>query len=153
MTEKRELYDIEDAISDDINEGGSSSSRPEVIEIKDASLKIAETLVPQVGSDDSFLREGRVDTRRFTNVSEKQVWWLSWFDIIPPEYGGGFSRMFCDSFRNHRYSVNAENKRIAVGMTQAITGASRQKKDDTKRSLLDKILRRKKEPELYEVDG
>ena len=150
MTEEKELYDIEDTISSDIN-ASSSASKPEVIEIRDAGSKIAEQLVPQIGSDDSFLREGKVDTRRFTNIRDRDVWWLSWFDIMMPEYGGGYSKAFCDSFRNHRYSVNAENKKLAIGMTQAITGASRAKKDDTKRSILDRILRRKKEPELYDV--
>lgn len=147
-----ELFDIDDAISKDIGEGVISSEK-EIIEIRDATTEVAKVLVPQFGSDDEYLQKGKIDTRRFSNITERDVWWLAWFDNIPPEYGGIFSSQYCDSYRNHRYSVEAEHKKLSIGITGAVSGQQRKSKDDVKRSMLDKVLgRNKQEQDLYDVN-
>lgn len=149
--ESEELFDIDESISRDI-ESGESASEKGVIEIRDASTEVAKVLVPEFGSDDNFTREGKIDTRRFGNIQELDVWWLSWFDIIPKEYGGGYAQQYCDSYRNHRYGVNGEHKKLSIGMTGAVSGQNKQTKESAKRSLLDKVLgRNKEENELFDV--
>lgn len=156
--EKDKLYDYEDgfvdlsdevtgAITDDIQQDKGS----EIIELRDASTKVAEVLVPQFGSDDEFLEEGKIDTRRFTNLEPQDVIWCSWFSLVPKKYGGGYSSDFVDEYRNHRYSIGGENKRLSIGITQAVTGGAGKQRKEEKRSLLDRILGRKKEPEFVDV--
>lgn len=122
-----EVFDIIDAVSEDIN---SNTSDKQIIEIRDAQTEIAKVLVPQWGSDPNLISEGKIDTRRFTNLSELDILWLSWFETLPLEYGGGWARQFADQIRNHAYSIDAQHKKLLIGFQQAVSG---EKKKDGKR--------------------
>lgn len=147
-----EYVTITEQVSSAISEDLTGGSKAEIIEIKDASTISAEVLVPQMGSDKKDLIEGKIDTRRWSNLYEEDVLWLSWFSLIPRQYGGEWSKAFCDEYRNHRYSVHGENKKLAVNMQQAVTGGKDTKKDKAKRSLMDKILGRKKDVEYVDLE-
>ncbi len=149
--DEQEYYVIDEVVSA-IGEDISKGDKPEIIEIRDSTTEISKTLVPQFGSDQTDLADGKIDTRRFTNIYEEDVVWLSWFSIKRPEEGGNWCKQYCDSYRNHRYSVNGENKKLSIGITQAISGSDRKARTEQKRSLIDRILRRKPKEEYYDIE-
>ncbi len=160
MTEEAEkseedgLYPISEDVQDQISEDVKGGEGVQRIILEDASSSSAKILVPQMGTDRDMLAEGKYDSRRFTNIGEVDIIWLSWFDTLPDKFGGGWARKWADSFRNHSYSLNGENKKLVVAMQAAISGGKDKmpkKKDD--RNLIQKyVTQRGKEPEeLYDI--
>lgn len=121
------------------DENKQRSAKPQTMIIEDASSVSAKILVPQLGTDKKKLAKGEVDTRRFTNITEIDTIWLTWFELVPKEYGGEYSRAFCDQYRNHRYSVNGENKKLSVDMVRAITGDKEKESKPKKKGLLERF--------------
>lgn len=144
------ISELIDEISDDLKDKGDT----QIIEIRDGVTETAKMLVPQMGSNRQTLNEGKIDDRRFTNLTELDVLWLSWFSIVPDEYGGEFSRRFCDMFRNHAYSIEAQHKKLIVAYQGAVSGAKSNERKRDNRSFVEKHLtQRKKKPEdeYYDV--
>lgn len=140
-----EVFDIIDAVSEDIN---TNAGDKQVIEIRDAQTEIAKVLVPQWGSDPNVIAEGRIDNRRFTNISDLDTLWLSWFETIPDEYGGQWARSFADQIRNHAYSVNAQHKKLLIGFQQAVSGERKKDGKRDNRTFVEKHLtKRNKKPD------
>jgi len=147
----KEEFNIIDSILDDI-EGNSGDKQ--VIEIRDAQTEIAKVLVPQWGSDPNFISEGRIDNRRFTNLTEIDAIWMSWFSLLPKEYGGIWASDFADEMRNHLYSVGAQHKKLLIGFQQAVSGDKKKEGKTDNRTFIEKHLTRrnqKVEDELYDV--
>lgn len=154
MSEEENLFSVSDEVADLITEEVQGGQGTQTIVYQDAASESARVLVPQMGTDRSDLEEGKFDTRRFTNITEVDIIWLSWFDTLPDKYGGQWARAWAEAYRNHSYSVDGENKKLVVAMQQAVSGgrdASPKKKDD--RSWIQKnVTQRNKEPEeLFDV--
>jgi len=131
-----------------------SGSKTEVYEIKDASSESAKVLVPQIGSDQSWLMEGRNDYRRFTHIKPLDVLWLSWFSNKRKEQGGRWCEKFIEAFCNFCYSINGENKKLVIAMQQAIKGEAKEKEKKDDRSFIQRHFTqrgKKPEKEYYEV--
>lgn len=147
-----EVFDIVDVVSEDMS---NNTGDKQVIEIRDAQTEIAKVLVPQWGSDPNVIAEGRIDNRRFTNLSEIDALWMSWFETLPNEYGGGWARQFADQMRNHLYSINAQHKKLLIGFQQAVSGEKKKDGRSDNRTFIEKHLtkRNKKsdDEEYYDV--
>lgn len=149
------LYSISDELTDQISEEVKDGSGTQRIVFQDAASESARVLVPQMGTDHNDLAEGKYDTRRFTNIDYVDVIWLSWFDTLPDKFGGQWARAWAESYRNHAYSVNGENKKLVVQMQQAVSGGKDKdmKKKDQRSWLQRNLTQRNKEPEeLYDIE-
>lgn len=138
----KEFISEQGQIVNDPNQGGNDIKPTKMI-IEDASSVSAKVLVPQLGTDRNQLAKGEVDVRRFTNVTEVDVIWLTWFSNIPKQYGGGFAKDFCMEYANWRYSVGGENKKLTVKMVEAISGAKSEDKKPKKKGVLERLGLRK----------
>jgi len=135
---------IRDFISEQgeiVNGRGNNRNEPKPTRMifEDASSVSAKILVPQLGTDRKQLAKGEVDVRRFTNISEIDVLWLSWFSRIEDQYGGEWSKGFCHEYANWRYSVGGENKKLTVKMVEAISGVKSEDKPKTKQGVLERL--------------
>jgi len=140
-----EYFPLEDAISGVVKKGDETST---TIKIVDAGSESAKVLVPQYGSDEDWLREGKIDVRRFSHIDEIDPYWCSYFRLIPKEQGGEWASNFVTEYLNHMYSVDGRHKRLGVDMQKAVSGKETQPKDKKKRSLTDKLLGRNKDDEF-----
>jgi len=113
--------------------------KPTRLIVEDASSVSAKILVPQLGSDRKSLAKGEVDVRRFTNIPEVDVIWLNWFMNLPKQYGGDWASKFCENHMNLRYSVNGENKKLAVEMVRALAGDKEEKQEPKKKGILQRL--------------
>ena len=123
--------------------GGGAGSQHFTIE--DAATISARTLVPQLGSDKAMLAKGKVDVRRFSNICEIDVIWLTWFMNIPKQNGGDYASLYCENYLNLRYSVGGENKRLVVDMQKAISGLQEIDAPPKKKGILERLGLRKSE--------
>ena len=152
--EEPELFPISEDVQDQISEDVKGAEGTQTIVYQDAVSESAKILVPQMGTDRNLLEEGKYDTRRFTNISEVDIIWLSWFDTLPLKFGGGWARQWAESYRNHAYSVNGENKKLVVAMQAAVSGSKEnmpKKKDDRSWIQRNVTQRGKEAEELYDV--
>lgn len=152
--EEKGLFSITDEVTDKITDDVQSGSGTQTIIYHDAVSESAKILVPQMGTDRSLLAEGKYDSRRFTNISPVEKLWLTWFDNVPDEFGGEWARDWADSYRNHAYSVDGENKKLVVAMQQAVSGGrdAAPKKKDERNWVQRNLTQRGKEPEeLYDI--
>lgn len=125
------------------NQGGGAGSQH--LTIEDAAAISARTLVPQLGSDKAMLAKGKVDVRRFSNIGEIDVIWLTWFMNVPKQNGGDYASQYCENYLNLRYSVGGENKRLVVDMQKAISGLQEMDKPPKKKGILERLGLRKGE--------
>lgn len=154
-SEKNGFFSVSEEMQDQISEDVKGGQETQTIVFQDAVSESAKILVPQMGTDQNELAEGKYDTRRFTNISLVDVIWLSWFDTLPDKYGGEWSRKWADSYRNHAYSVDGENKKLVVAMQQAVSGGKDKsiKKKDERTFIQKHLTQRNKEPEeLYDIE-
>lgn len=151
----KELFRLTNEIQEAITQDIGAGEKQQVLKIEDASSETARILVGQFGSDPDKLREGIIDVRRFTNISLIDTLWLSWFMNKSINKGGRFARKFCMEYINLCYSINAQNKKIIVGLQQAVTGTGRSTdKQKDKRNFIERHLtKRNQEPdELFNVE-
>lgn len=135
---------IDDLLSD--SKGGKAQSS--VITIKDASSVTAGILAPEMGSDDSWKREGKIDWRRFGHISDLDPWWMGYFLLKDKYQGGNWSKEYAELIGNLNFSIGGRHKKLAVGMQRAVSGKGEESKKPKKdRSVLDKILGRNKPKE------
>ena len=133
---------IDELLSD--SKGGKAQST--IIEIKDASTITAQVLVPEMGSDDDWKREGKIDWRRFGHISELDPFWMGHFLLKKKYQGGNYSKGYAEQIGNLNYSIGGRHKKLAVGMQRAVSGKGEEPKKPKKdRSMLDKLFRRNKE--------
>jgi len=140
MTE-REYFPL-DVISEATKKGDETLTK---IVIEDASSKSAEKLVGNYGSDEEWIREGKIDFRRFTHIDHVDPYWMSYFRLIEPERGGNWTSKFVEEYANFMYSVDGRHKKLGVDMQKAVSGKESQPKDKKKRSFTDRILGRNKD--------
>lgn len=149
------LFTVSSDLADKISEEVQTGQGTQTIIYKDAASESAKVLVPQIGTDTGLLAAGRYDTRRMTNISIVDVLWLSWFDTLPLKFGGGWAGKWADSYRNHSYSVDGENKKLVVAMQQAVSGGRDRtpKKKDDRNWIQRNVTERGKVPEeLYDIE-
>ena len=139
--------DVMDELLSDSKAGKPQST---IIEIKDASTVTASVLAPEMGSDDSWKRKGKIDWRRYGHISDLDPWWMGYFLMKPKYQGGNWSSEYAELIGNLNFSVGGRHKKLAVGMQRAVSGKGDESKKPKKdRSMLDKILgRNKEEPEI-----
>jgi len=133
MSERNELInqivDLKTGLIEDTKEDEDTKSQN--ISINDSETEAVKILLPNYSSDDEYLREGKVDIRRFTNVDPVDVYWLSWFSLIEDQYGGEWANDWCQMWMNIRDSVNGEHKKLGINAIEALgtKGDKTQKKD------------------------
>ena len=156
IQETEEYVDLSDEVEDAIQTDIQSGDNVHQVTMIDAASESAKVLVPQMGTDTNLLREGKYDVRRFSDIREVDVVWLTWFSNIPEQYGGGYAKAFCNAYLNHRYSVDGKNKKLVVQMQQAVSGSRTRKEAKDERSWIQRnITRRNQAPstddDLYDV--
>ena len=140
-----------DVIDDLLSDSKGDKAQSTVITIKDASSVTAGILAPEMGSDDDWKREGKIDWRRFGHISELDPWWMAYFLKKNKYQGGNWSKDYAELVGNLNFSVGGRHKKLAVGMQRAVSGkADESKKPKKDRSMLDKILGRNKPTEEEE---
>ena len=142
MTEP-EYFPLE-TLTDVMKKGEETST---TIKIVDAGSESARILIPQYGSDDEWLRQGKIDYRRFSHLDSIDPYWCSFFRLIPKEQGGGWASDFVEEYANWMYSVDGRHKKLGVDMQKAVSGKESQPKEKKKRSLTDRLLGRNKDVE------
>jgi len=144
---EREYYAL-DAI-DSIIQGTKGDAPTEtVFKIEDAGSKVAEILVPEMGSDADFQREGKVDWRRFGHISDVDPYWMQYFLQKPKFRGGNYTAKYVEGVGNLLFSVEDRHKKLAVSMQQASSGnRSQAEQPKKKRGIVDKLLGRNKDPD------
>ena len=140
-----------DLVSGEIIKGSITSSKSDAqhITISDAQSEIGKILVREFGSDLEYKQEGKVDTRRFSNYSKVDVYWMMFFENIPDTMGGRYSKKVCDDFRNLNYSVGGSHKKHVISFQDSL-GGTKDKKDkvrDSRSWIQRNITQRGKEPE------
>lgn len=124
--------------------GGAGKSQN--ITINDAQSEVGKILVKEFGSDLEYKQEGRVDVRRFSNISSIDVFWLMYFQNIDDLKGGQFARSICQEFLNTRYSVNAGHKKTVISFQESLnSGRSTEPKKDS-RNLIQKYVTQRGKP-------
>lgn len=133
-----------DILSDVTKKGDETST---TIKIIDAGSETARVLVPQYGSDQEWLREGKIDYRRFTHIDPVDPYWCAYFRLIEKERGGGWATKFVEEYANFMYSVDGRHKKLGIDMQKAVSGKEVLPDKKKKRSLTDRLLGRNKEEE------
>lgn len=135
--------DTIDAIIKGTEKGNAGST---TIRLEDANTESARVLIPELGSDDEFKREGRVDWRRFGHNSELDPYWMAHFTLKSKYRGGRYSKSFVEQIGNLNYSINGRHKKITVDMQGAVSGKSDTREEPKKkRGIMDRLLGRNKE--------
>lgn len=124
---------------------GVGSALSSNVTLVDASYRSAEILIPNLGSDEEYLIEGKVDVRRFSDIELIDVIWLNWFMNIPDKYGGEYARDWSYNFLNLMYSVKGKHKKIVVNMQNAISGLPEPKKKEKDKGFFSRFRRNKDE--------
>jgi len=140
---EREVIDL--LTGDLFKDSTKTSNKDQNIIIKDAISETARILVQEYGSDIEYKQEGKVDVRRFSNISTIDVFWLMYFQNIEDSVGGAYSKKACESFLNNRYSVNAQHKKIGIDFQNSLSGDKKEIPKD-KRNFLQKYLTERGSP-------
>jgi len=80
---------------------------------------VAQALAPQLGSDIVVLREGKVDMRRFSIISEKEARAISYFFIRGYVHKVRFWRHYVENFLNLAVSVGGVGRKQLIEMQRA----------------------------------
>ncbi len=137
-----------DLVSGEVVKQSSSSGvgKSQNITINDAQSEVGKILVKEFGSDLEFKQAGKVDVRRFSNISSIDVFWLMYFQNIDDLKGGEFARNICQEFLNTRYSVNSGHKKVVISFQESLnSGKSREPVKDN-RNLIQKYVTQRGKP-------
>jgi hypothetical protein len=146
---EREIVDL---LSGEIfKETGKSSGKEQNIIIRDAISETAKILVQEYGSDIKYKQKGEVDVRRFSNISQLDVYWLMYFQNIEDAVGGVYSKNICESFLNNRYSVNAQHKKLGIDFQNSLSGDKKENPKD-KRNFLQKYVTERGKPRYEDAE-
>jgi len=99
-------------------------------------------LIPNFGSDRDYLEEGKVDVRRFSDISEVDVFWLTYFMEIDDDLGGEYTKKFCNNYLNLRYSVKGKHKKQTINMQNAVRGMGDDEEEDSRNWLQRNVTQR-----------
>lgn len=143
----KEYYPLE--VIDDILSGSKDDSPTStLIKIEDASSETSRILVPEMGSDEEYKVEGKVDWRRFGHTKPIDPFWMAHFLLVPKYQGGDYSSKLVNHIGNLNYSIGGEHKKLSVDMQKAVSGKGElSQQPKKKRSMIDRILGRNKEYE------
>ena len=148
MGDKEKQYYPLETIDDIIQGSKAGMGTSTTVRIEDASSKTAEILVPELGSDDEWKREGKIDWRRFGHIDIVDPYWMAHFRLIDKYQGGVYATKFVEEFANLNFSVNGRHKKLTVDMQKAVSGKqSQDKSPKKKRGIMDKLLGRNKDTE------
>jgi len=126
----------------------SNPNKSQNITINDAQSEVGKILVKEFGSDLEFKQEGKVDVRRFSNISSLDVFWLMYFQNIDDLKGGVYAKQICADFLNTRYSVNAGHKKFTINFQESLNSGKASDKGKDKRNFIEKHLtKRNQTPE------
>ncbi len=145
--QEKEYYPL-DVIGDIIQGTKDDGSSSTTIKIEDASSRTAELLAPELGSDDAWKREGKIDWRRFGHIDIVDPYWMAHFLLLDKYDGGGYSKEFVEQFANLNFGVNGRHKKLSVDMQKAVSGRTDPSKSPKKkRGIMDRLLGRNKNEE------
>jgi hypothetical protein len=116
------------------------------ITINDASSEIGKILVHEFGSDISHKEKGTVDVRRFSNVSQLDVYWLMYFMNLPKQKGGEYAREICEEYMNVRYSVGGQHKKTVIDFQDSLSNNRGNAEPKDKRNFIQKHFTHRGEP-------
>ncbi len=139
-----------DLVSGEVVKQSSSSGvgKSQNITINDAQSEVGKILVKEFGSDLEFKQAGKVDVRRFSNISTIDVFWLMYFSNIADLKGGERANDICQEFLNMRYSVNSGHKKVVISFQESLNSGRSKEPVKDKRSLIQKyVTQRGKQPE------
>ena len=128
----------------------SQSSKHQNITINDASSAVGKILVKEFGSDLEFKKDGRVDNRKFSNISSIDVFWLMYFGNVPDLKGGEYARRICNSFLANRFSVGGGHKKKTVEFQESLGGQSDSTPQKDNRNVIQKYITQRGKPDYGE---
>ncbi len=137
-----------DLVSGEVVKQSSSSGvgKSQNITINDAQSEVGKILVKEFGSDLEFKQAGKVDVRRFSNISSLDVFWLMYFQNIDDLKGGVFARTICQEFLNTRYSVNSGHKKVVISFQESLNSGRSKEPVKDKRNLIQKYVTQRGKP-------
>jgi hypothetical protein len=148
MSERQELInqivDLKTGLIEDTKEEETSSNQN--ISIYDSEAEAVKILLPNYSSDKEFLEYGKVDIRRFSNVGEIDVYWLSWFSLIEDQYGGEWANNWCQMWMNIRDSVGGEHKKLGISAIEALGEKADKTQKKDLRSAIKKYITQRGKP-------
>lgn len=118
----------------------SNPNKSQNITINDAQSEVGKILVKEYGSDLEFKQEGRVDVRRFSNISSIDVFWLMYFSNIDDLKGGEYAKRICQEFLNNRYSVNSGHKKLVIDFQESLNSGKTKQSPKDKRNIIQKYV-------------
>ena len=128
----------------------SQSSKHQNITINDASSAVGKILVKEFGSDLEFKSEGKVDNRKFSNISSIDVFWLMYFGNVPDLKGGAYAKKICDSFLATRFSVGASHKKSTINFQESLGSQQDNTPQKDKRNVIQKYITQRGKPSYEE---
>lgn len=142
---EKEYYKL-NSVNDILSGARNNQPQSTTIRIEDANTETARALVPQMGSDDEWLTEGKIDWRRFSHLDDVDPLWIPYFMLIPKYQGGSYTKQYAELYANLMYSVNGRHKKSVVDMQKAVSGkADTPTQPKKNRSFLDKVLGKNKD--------
>jgi len=128
----------------------NQSSKHQDITINDASSEVGKILVKEFGSDLEYKSQGKVDNRKFSNISSVDVFWLMFFSNVPDLKGGEYAKRICDTFLATRFSVGGGHKKTTVNFQESLGNQrdSTPKKDS--RNAIQKYITERGKPRYEE---
>ncbi len=137
-----------DLVSGEVVKQSSSGGvgKSQNITINDAQSEVGKILVKEFGSDLEFKSQGRVDVRRFSNISSTDVFWLMYFGNIDALKGGVFANDICQEFLNTRYSVNSGHKKVVISFQESLNSGRSKEPVKDKRNIIQKYVTQRGKP-------
>ena len=137
-----------DLVSGEVVKQSSSSggAKSQNITINDAQSEVGKILVKEFGSDLEFKQAGKVDVRRFSNISSIDVFWLMYFSNIAELKGGRYANDMCQAFLNHRYSVNSGHKKVVIDFQESLNSGKTKEPTKDKRNFIQKYVTKRGQP-------
>ncbi|MBD3195779.1 MAG: hypothetical protein GF317_12025 [Candidatus Lokiarchaeota archaeon] len=128
------------------DESKPSKSQNQNITINDATSEIGKILVHEFGSDIDFKETGKVDVRRFTNISSLDKYWLIYFLNLPDRKGGKYAREICEEYMNVCYGVGGEHKKTVISFQNSLNNNRGSNEPKDKRNFIQKHITHRGEP-------
>lgn len=95
-----------------------------MVPVQDGTQEIARVLVPQMGSDDTFISKGLIDQRKYAYLEDAgEVLAISHFRYRAKHDNVRYFDHLCDDYLNLTPSIQGLNRRQTIDLTAASTGS------------------------------
>lgn len=109
----------------------------------------------QYGSDVEHLAKGQVDPRRFTNITEAEIFACAWLRQVPDKEGGAYAKDFVEDFLNLKMSLGGwranQGIKVIAGSKGAPTIDVRKRPGWMSRNVTERRWKEKAEQEGAEI--